>query len=33
MKHFPWKNVLLITMAVLLVFSALLPLCYTVLQG
>jgi hypothetical protein len=33
MKRFPWKNVLLITMAALLVLSALLPLCYTALQG
>ena len=31
MRRFPWKNVLLIALSALLVLSALLPLCYTVL--
>ena len=31
MRRFPWKNFLLIALSVLLVLSALLPLCYTVM--
>ena len=33
MHRFPWKKVLLITLSVLMVLSALLPLCYTVFAG